>query len=131
MGFISWCSTETFSDAHTAILVENLLPFLFPAISPEASLLINFFLRRAAHVIEYLVLGLLVFRALRAGSTASWNWRWSFFSLVVVALWAAIDELHQSFVPARTASIVDVGIDMAGGILAQFAIAIGYRYRKK
>jgi len=45
--------------------------------------------------------------------------------------WAAIDELHQSFVPARTGSIVDVGIDMTGGILAQVMIVLVYRYRKK
>jgi VanZ family protein len=131
MGFIFGCSTETFSHDHTVTVVEKILPLLFPAISPEASLVVNFFLRRAAHLTEYLILGLLVFRALRGGSAASWNWRWSFGSLVAVALYAAIDELHQSFEPTRTASIVDVGIDIAGGILAQLVIAIGYRYRKK
>jgi VanZ family protein len=131
MGFIFWFSTEPFSDDHTTILVQKILPFLFPAISPEAPILIHMFLRKAAHVTEYFVLSLLLFRALRGGSGESWNWRWSFFSLGVVVFWAAIDELHQSFVPARTASIVDVGIDLTGGILAQVMIAIGYRYRKK
>jgi len=33
-------------------------------------------------------------------------------------LWAAIDEFHQSFVPSREASIVEAGIDTAGGVLA-------------
>jgi VanZ family protein len=106
MGFIFGCSPETFSHDHTVTGVEKILPLLFPAISPEASLVINFFLRRAAHLTEYLILGLLVFRALRGGSAASWNGRWSFGSLVAVALYAAIDELHQSLVPARTASIL-------------------------
>jgi VanZ family protein len=36
-----------------------------------------------------------------------------------VALWALDDEFHQSFVPTRTASIMDVTIDTAGGALAQ------------
>jgi VanZ family protein len=93
--------------------------------------LIRAFIRKAGHVIEHFILGLLLFRAFRGGSAASWNWRWFWGALIVVVLWAAIDELHQSFVPARTASIVDVGIDIAGGILAQLVIAIGYRYRKK
>ena len=131
MSLIFWCSTGIFSDAHTIILVKKILPFLFPAISPETSRMIHLFLRKAAHVTEYLVLGLLVFRALRGGSAASWNWRWSFCSLVVIMLCAAIDELLQSLVPTRSASIVDVGIDIAGGILAQFVIAIVYRFRKK
>ena len=131
MGFISWFSTAPFSEDHTTILVQKILPFLSPATSPEAPILIDMFLRKAAHVTEYFVLSLLLFRALRGGSAASWNWRWSFFSLGVVVFWAAIDELHQSFVPARTASIIDVCIDVAGGILAQVMIAIVYRYGKK
>jgi len=112
-------------------MVKEILPYLFPALSEEAFLLIHMFLRKAAHVTEYFVLGLLLFRALRGGSGPSWNRRWSFFSLVGVVLWAAIDELHQSFVPARTASIVDVGIDITGGILAQIVVLQAYRHRKQ
>ena len=52
-------------------------------------------------------------------------------ALLVVLFCATIDEFHQCFVPARTASIVDVGIDIAGGILAPFVIAIVYQYRKE
>jgi len=131
LGLIFWFSTETFSDDHTASLVKEILPYLFPALSEEAFLLIHMFLRKAVHVTEYFILGLLLFRALRGGSRASWNWRWSFFSLIGVVLWAAVDELHQSFVPARTASAVDVGIDITGGILAQIVVLLAYRYKKK
>ena len=112
-------------------MVKEILPYLFPALSEEGFLLIHMFLRKAAHVTEYFVLGLLLFRALRGGSGASWSWRWSIFSLVGVVLWAAVDELHQSFVPARTASIVDVGIDITGGLLAQLVMVLAYRYRNK
>jgi VanZ family protein len=45
--------------------------------------------------------------------------RWAFSSLLGVVLYAASDEFHQSFVPERTASLVDVGIDTLGGIIAQ------------
>jgi VanZ family protein len=131
LGLIFWFSTETFSNDHTAPMVKEILAFLFPAISDEAFLLIHMFLRKAAHVTEYFVLGLLLFRALRGASGAPWNWRWSFFSLVGVVLWAAVDEVHQSFIPARTASIVDVGIDITSGILAQLVIVLAYRYKKK
>jgi VanZ family protein len=33
-------------------------------------------------------------------------------------VYALIDEYHQSFVPSRTASVLDSLIDMAGGITA-------------
>ena len=112
-------------------MVKEILTFFSPAISDEAFLLIHMLIRKAAHGTEYFVLGLLLFRALRGGSGAPWNWRWSFFSLVVVVLWAAVDELHQSFIPARTGSILDVGIDIAGGILAQIGILLAYRFKKK
>lgn len=92
---------------------------------------IHALIRKAGHVIEYFVLGLLLFRTFRGGSISSWNWRWSFFAVIVVVLWAASDEFHQSFVSTRTASAVDVGIDTAGGIFAQFAGALWHRYKKK
>ena len=53
------------------------------------------------------------------------------WALIVVVLCAAIDEFHQSFVPTRMGSYVDVGIDTAGGILALFVIALCHRHRKK
>jgi VanZ family protein len=51
--------------------------------------------------------------------------------MMVVALWATSDEFHQSFVFTRTASAVDVGIDIVAGILAQFVGALWYHYRRK
>jgi len=44
--------------------------------------------------------------------------------IITVILYAVSDELHQSFVPSRTASIVDVSIDVVGGILSQIAIIL-------
>jgi VanZ family protein len=41
--------------------------------------------------------------------------------LLLVFLYAASDEFHQSFVPGRNASLVDVGIDLVGAVLALFA----------
>ena len=49
----------------------------------------------------------------------------------VAVLWAAIDEFHQSLVPTRTASFMDVVIDTVGGISALFVIGWCHRHRKK
>jgi VanZ family protein len=47
----------------------------------------------------------------------------------VVVLWAAGDEFHQFFIPTRTASAVDVGIDTASGMFAQLVSALRHLYR--
>jgi VanZ family protein len=131
MGFIFWMSTETFSSQNTSSLMETALRFFLPKISARELDLIHAMIRKSGHVMEYFILGLLSFRAFRGGSIGSWNWRWSFFAVILVALWAAGDEFHQSFDPTRTASVVDVVLDTVGGVLAQFAIILWHRYRKK
>jgi VanZ family protein len=78
-------------------------------------------LRKAAHLVEYAVLGALLFRAVssgvqpvRNGGTMVWAW-------ILGAAYAASDELHQHFVPGRQASALDLAIDAVGvavGVLA-------------
>ena len=131
MAFIFWMSTETFSSENTFSWLEMVLGFLIPKISSQELSLIHVVIRKAGHVIEYFVLGLLLFRTFRGNSISLWNWRWSFFAVIAVALWAAGDEFHQSFVSSRTASVVDVGIDTVGGILAQVVAALWHCFRKK
>jgi VanZ family protein len=131
MAFIFWMSTETFSSENTFSWLEMVLGLLIPKISSQELGLIHIVMRKAGHVTEYFILGLLLFRSFRGSSVSSWNWRWSFLAVVGVVLWAASDEFHQSFVLTRTASAVDVGIDTAAGILAQFVGALWHRYRKK
>ena len=124
-------STGTFSAENTSSMVEAVVTFLVPVISSQELDLVHALIRKAAHVTEYFILGLLLFRAFRGDFTVSWKWRWSFFAVIVVILWAATDEFHQSFVPTRTASAVDVGIYAAGGMLAQIVSALWHRYRQK
>jgi VanZ family protein len=61
-------------------------------------------LRKIAHAAEYAVLGALLTRALARTETA--------FLLGVV--YAASDELHQSFVVGRRGAPVDIAIDAVG-----------------
>jgi VanZ family protein len=124
-------STGVFSSQNTISLVEAILRFLSPKISPHEVRLIHTLIRKAGHLIEYFILGLLLFWAFCGGSNASWKWRWSLFAIIGVVLWAVSDEWHQSFVPTRAGSVVDVGIDTAGGILAQFVGALWHRYMRK
>jgi VanZ family protein len=61
-------------------------------------------LRKAAHVTEYAVLGMLLLRALEREAPA----------LAAGIAYAATDELHQHFVRGRHAAPVDVAIDAVG-----------------
>jgi VanZ family protein len=61
-------------------------------------------LRKIAHAAEYAVLGALVVRATGRSGLA--------FALGV--LYAVSDEIHQSLVPGRLGSPLDVAIDAAG-----------------
>jgi VanZ family protein len=119
MSFIFWMSTGTFSAQNTSLIIEPILHFLMPSISQEKMAMIHGVIRKFGHVTEYFILGILLFRAFRGGSKELRNLRWAFSSLLVVVLYAASDEFHQSFVIARTASLFDVAIDTLGGILAQ------------
>ena len=131
MAFIFWMSTGTFSSEKTQPWVEMVLRFFGPAISSHDVDLIHASIRKAGHVIEYFVLGFLLFRAFRGPSATPWRWRWSMLAVIGVVLWAAGDEFHQFFVPSRTASLADVGIDTAGGVLAQFLSALWYRSKNR
>ena len=61
-------------------------------------------LRKLAHAAEYAVLGALLIRATGRAR----------LSIVLGTLYALSDELHQTFVPGRLGSPLDVAIDSIG-----------------
>ena len=68
-------------------------------------------LRKLAHITEYAILGVLLFRATKAPAAA----------VVIGVLYAVSDEVHQHFVRGRHAAWYDVVIDTVGvtiGVLA-------------
>jgi VanZ family protein len=124
--FIFWMSTGSFSSENTFSVVKGLFQFLLPNLSAREVRLIHVMTREAAHVFEYFILGLLLFRAFRVRD-AGWKWRWCVFAVIGVVFWALGDEFHQSFVATRQSSLTDVGIDTVGGILSQIVSALWYR----
>ena len=66
--------------------------------------------RKSAHLFEYFVLGTLSLNVLRAFRPRDWVHLWH-FAVIFAALYAATDELHQTFVPGRSGELGDVLLD--------------------
>jgi VanZ family protein len=132
IGFVFWMSTGIFSAQNTYLFFEPLLRFFSPTISQKNIVVLHMLLRKLAHITEYFISGMLLFRAFRNGSERRREWLWALSSLLIIALIAGSDEFHQSFVVTRTASVVDVCIDIFGGLLAQgVSVFLFLRQRKK
>ncbi|HET7711509.1 MAG TPA: VanZ family protein [Thermoanaerobaculia bacterium] len=78
----------------------------------------HFLIRKVAHLIEYGILGALLFRALRAGQSG-WRLRWALAAVMLTLPVAAGDEVLQSMVIGRTGSPLDVLLDLCGAGAAQ------------
>jgi VanZ family protein len=134
MALIFSASSDAHSYEHSARLVEPLLHWLFPHMSPTRVEAVHLFLRKGAHLVEYSVLALLFWRAVRRpvkNDPRPWVWPEAGLALALVFLYAAGDEFHQVFVPTRTGLVSDVFIDTAGGAASLFALWIIGRWRKR
>ena len=131
ISFIFWMSTGAFSAENTYLFIGPFLRFLLPSISTKEIVVFHAILRKLAHLTEYFISGLLLFRAFREGSDKRREWLWAASSLLIVVIIAAGDEIHQSFVPTRTAASVDVGLDITGGLLAQGVSVLMFRRQRQ
>ena len=77
----------------------------------------DFILRKGAHMTEYLILTLLLQRAVRGTWVLSLR-QVVFYSFAGAFLYAISDEFHQSFIAGRVGSPVDVMIDTVGIVAA-------------
>jgi len=118
MAFISFASTSEFSSANSSRIIRPLVLWLFPHTSEESLATIHFLVRKAGHFTEYAIMGFLAGRAFSTSSAQVVRRRWFIVALVLIAVYALVDEYHQSFVPSRTASIFDSLIDTTGGLAA-------------
>ena len=110
-------STSVMSAEHTSRYIVPFLLWLKPGISPRAIWTILVVTRKCAHVIEYAVLALLLWRALRSIPTFHAKSLMVFGAVLFgCALFAASDEFHQTFVKTRTPSVRDVLLDVSGAL---------------
>ena len=72
------------------------------------------------HGVEYAGLAVVTFRALAGGLPARVTGTGALLTLLITVAYGVSDELHQRFVPLRTADLRDVGYDFAGALLGLF-----------
>lgn len=129
MGFIFFASTGNFSAPNTSRIIGPLLKWLFPAITAEELERVHFLIRKTAHFSEYALFALLAARAFSTSSQDFFRRRWALSAFALVAIYALLDEYHQSFVSTRTGTIYDSLLDMSGGACALVVLVAVGRWR--
>ncbi len=116
-------STHYFAATQTRLWIEPLLRLLFPQASHAQLRLMHFIIRKAGHVVNYLILSLLLVWAIRRGRPGV-QFGWAASAWAFAACYSMIDELHQAFVPGRSASWHDVLLDSAAAALGQVIVLL-------
>ena len=110
--------------SNTSRFIRPLLEFLFPNSPEEILQIYHNYIRKLAHVTEYAGLAFFAARAFSSSSVNILRRFWFVVSISLVVLTALTDEYNQNFNPARTGSIYDVCLDVAGGFFMLLIIMI-------
>ena len=93
--------------------------------------ILNFLLKKTAHITEYAILYFLTFKAVNQTKTIRREHETIrqlpkkinyIIPLIFVVLYAISDETHQYFVPGRHARWYDVCFDTLGGLISLYII---------
>ena len=144
-------SADKSSGQRSSRIIAPIVRFLVPNISQKNLDTIVHSVRKTAHMTEYAVLALLLFRALAkvgrgvpaepsavpvgrsvlAEPPPSFPLRAAAIAFALSALYAMTDEFHQTFVPSREGQTTDVIIDSFGAAAGLFALWLVGRWRKR
>ena len=75
----------------------------------------SFYVRKIAHITEYLILGLLMFNALKQFNVLN-----IYYAIILCVLYSCTDEFHQLFINGRSGSIRDILIDSIGILIGTY-----------
>ncbi|KKQ43266.1 MAG: VanZ-like protein [Microgenomates group bacterium GW2011_GWC1_37_8] len=105
------------------LFIWALLIYLFSARSTGVVTEIHwgdFIIKKTAHIIEYAVLTLLSYRAMKESGISKTNA--ALFSILFAVFYGATDEFHQAFTPGREPKARDVMFDTIGSVIAIYSV---------
>lgn len=76
-------------------------------------------LDKAAHLVEYTILAILLARALTNSDSKWLSNKWGVITIGGTILYGITDEIHQYFVPLRETDIYDILFDSLGAVIGQ------------
>ncbi len=82
------------------------------------------YLDKVEHIIQYAILGFLLYHTLKNSPYATSRNYAPIFAVIIGVAYGATDEFHQFFVPGRTTSIWDLLADSIGILIAQALIFV-------
>jgi len=133
MVIIFLASTDALSTQHTGSWIIPFFQRFFPHMTYHFIDMIHFGIRKCAHLIEYAILGGLLWRAVpeyKAHPEVA-DWCRAAIAVLVATFYASTDEYHQSFVPSRGPSFHDVVIDACGATVAVIIVCLASRQRTR
>ena len=134
MVLIFGASSDRSSWQHSSRIIGPIVRWLFPQLSQRTVDDIVFVVRKCAHVTEYAIFAMLLWRAIRKPvrqDPRPWKGSEARFGLFLAALYSATDEFHQTFVPNRQGSVWDVLVDTTGAALGLLFLWCIGRWRKR
>ena len=127
-GTMFFFSTAGFGVRASELALTRTFSFFHLSISPAALGLVNVAVRKSAHVIEYAIFSLLIYRCFLGRNRSYWHPVLACWCVVTAAVYSLSDELHQAFVPGRGASIIDCCIDTSGAVIAMLLVYVNVRF---
>jgi VanZ family protein len=123
-------STATMSASNTSHWLYPLWVRLFGPISADHWNEVHHLIRKTGHFVGYGLVSVSFFhgwrRTLHRIAVTHWDLlrRAAVLAVLCTLLIASLDEYHQSFLPSRTRSPIDVCIDLSGAIVAQLFVLL-------
>lgn len=134
MAIIFSASTGAMASSETSRIIGPILNWLFPDMSPGTVYICISLIRKTAHIVEYAILSILVWRALRKPAWTDkrpWQHSTAFKAFAIATFYAFTDEFHQAFVPSREGTLRDVGYDTGGVVIGLLLIWLCGRLLKR
>lgn len=138
LGVIRMESTDMASAHNTSFVLYKVMSVVVPHVRHEFVELVNAILRKTGHFLGYGILSALVFLALRNTNRDRlrpllrrpwgiylrdwWRREWVMIGILFTIATAALDEIHQTFIPSRTGRWQDVVLDTCGAVVSQIVI---------